>query len=109
MFNVEFDRLGTSWCWFASGVISVATISESWTRPIALLVAAEGPVHFLLDFSAVETVSVTQGAIAERGKRVQLFPGHHRIIVAPQPEIFGLFCLFGANQSLVRSSVPLVG
>jgi hypothetical protein len=107
MFNIEFDRRHKLVLVRFRGDFGRNDI-ENLDDAVARLVSAEGPVHFLLDFSAVETVSVTQGAIAERGKRVQLFPGYHRIIVAPQAEIFGLFCLFGANQSLIRSSVPLV-
>ncbi len=107
MFNVEFDRQHRLVLVRFRGDFGrndIGTLDDA----IARLVGAEGPVHFLLDFSAVETISVTQAAIGERGKRAQLFPGYHRIIVAPQPEIFALYCLFGANQSLIRSSVPLV-
>jgi DNA-binding transcriptional MerR regulator len=65
-----------------------------------LLVQAEGPTHFLLDFSGIERVSMPESAIADRGRRPPLCTGYRRVIVAPQPEIFGLYRLFAAKAGL---------
>ena len=74
----------------------------------AHVVATEGCAHFVLDFTAVDSVAMPDKALAERGKRPHRCPGYQRIVVAPQPEISELFRLFGANQSMIGSSAPMI-
>jgi hypothetical protein len=61
-----------------------------------LLVEAEGPTHFVLDFSGIERVNMPDRAIAKRGQRVPLCIDYERVVVAPQPELFGLYRVFAA-------------
>jgi hypothetical protein len=71
-------------------------------------VAKNGPVHFLLDFTGVQRVCMPDRAIAERAERPPLCPGFKRVIVAPHPEIFGLYCLFAAKQRRMGADPPVV-
>ena len=107
MFSFAFDRNHT--------VMLVSFRGEFGSDDIATLdaaahsfVAKNGPVHFLLDFSGVQRVSIPDRAIAERGDRPPLCPGFKRVIVAPHPEIFGLYCLFSAKQQRMGVDAPVV-
>jgi hypothetical protein len=90
-----------------SGEFAADTIGRL-DHAIGLLVEAEGPMHFLLDFSAIERVNMPDRAIAERSRRLPLCPGYQRVIVAPQPEILGLYCVFAAGQRAVGASPPVI-
>ena len=100
MFSLGFDRQRRLALARFSGEFGRDDIG-ALDRAIANLIAAEGPVHLLFDFTAVESVAMPDRAIAERGRRPHRCPGYQRVIVAPQPEIFELYRLFGANQSLI--------
>ena len=107
MFTIEFDRqhrLLLASCTGVFGTDDIGTLDAAG----AVLFAAEGPFHVLIDFSAVESVRMPDAAIAERGKRRQMCPGYERIVVAPQPEIFELYRLFAANQQRVGTAAPKI-
>ena len=106
-FSLAFDR--------NQRVVLVSFRGEFGSDDIATLdsaahafVAKEGAVHFLLDFTGVKRVSMPDQAIAERAERPPLCPGFKRVVVAPQPEIFGLYCLFAAKQKRLGSDAPIV-
>jgi hypothetical protein len=86
------------------GVDDIATLDAA----AHAFVAKDGPVHFLLDFTGVQRVSVPDGTTAERVERPPLCPGFRRLIVAPQPEIFGLYCLLSAKQQRIGVDAPVV-
>jgi hypothetical protein len=71
-------------------------------------VAQKGAVHFLLDFTGVQRVSMPDQAIAERAQRPPLCAGFKRVVVAPHPQIFVLFCLFAAKQRRIGADAPIV-
>ena len=107
MFSLAFDR--------NHRVVLVSFRGEFGADDIATLdaaagafVAKNGPVHFILDFTGVQRVSMPDQAIAERAERPPLCPGFKRVIVAPQPEIFGLYCLFAAKQQRTGAEPPVV-
>ncbi|GEP57517.1 hypothetical protein [Reyranella soli] len=107
MFTIEFDRqhrvaLLRFWNTFNSD--DIQAIDEA----SAALVAAEGPAHFLFDFTSVSGIAMPDRAIRERGRRRQLCPGYQRVVVARHPEIVGLYRLFGAVQSRIGSVPPVV-
>jgi len=56
----------------------------------------------------VRRVSMPDRAIAERAERPPLCPGFRRVIVAPHPEIFGLYCLFAAKKQRIGVDAPVV-
>jgi hypothetical protein len=107
MFTIEFDRQHSLTLARFSGEFGFDDIG-TLDRVGEIFVAAEGPSHFLFEFSAVEAVSMPPWAIARRGRRPQLCPGYQRIVVAPQPEILELYRVFGANQLLVGSAAPML-
>jgi hypothetical protein len=107
LFSLAFDR--------DQRVVLVSFRGEFGTDDIATLdaaahafVAENGPVHFILDFTGVRRVSMPDRAIAERAERPPLCPGFKRLIVAPHPEIFGLYCLFAAKQQRIGAEPPVV-
>lgn len=107
MFSLAFDR--------NYRVMLASFRGEFGSDDIATLDAAarafvgkNGPVHFLLDFSGVQHVSMPDRAIAERAERPPLCPGFKRVIVAPHPEIFGLYRLFAAKQQHIGVNAPVV-
>ena len=107
MFHIEFDRhYKLAWARF-SGELRRDDIG-TFDRTVALFIATEGCAHFVLDFTAVESVAMPDEALFERGKRQHKCPGFQRVVVAPQPEIFGLYRLFSANQSRIGSEAPLI-
>lgn len=107
MFSLAFDR--------SHRVVLASFRGEFGCDDIASLDAAarafvdkHGPVHFLLDFSGVQRVSMPDQAIRERAEQPPLCPGFKRVIVAPQPEIFGLYRLFAAKQQYTGLDAPVV-
>jgi hypothetical protein len=107
MFSLGFDRQNRLALARFSGEFGRDDIA-ALDHAIESLVAAEGRTHLLFDFSTVESVAMPDRAIAERGRRPPMCPGYQRVIVAPQLEIFELYRLFGANQSLIGSDAPTI-
>lgn len=107
MFSLAFDR--------SHRMVLVSFREEFASDDIVALdvaaqafVAKEGAVHFLLDFTGVQRVSVPDQVMAERAKRPPLCAGFKRIVVAPQPELFGLYYLFAAKQQRMGADAPVV-
>src|ERR1700761_6915173 len=107
MISFERDRQHNVTLARFSGEFAPQTIVRL-DRAMELLVEATGPMHFLLDFSGIERVNMPDRVIAERGRRLPLCPGYQRVIVAPQPEILGLYHVFAANQLAAGSSPPVI-
>ena len=105
MFTVEFDRLNSLLLVRFRGQLALSDIS-TFDKLASAFVAAEGPVHIIVDFTAVQSISIPDRAIAERGRQPQLCPSHRRAIVAPQAELRGLYQVFAANQEAVGLSPP---
>ena len=107
MFHIEFDRHHRlAWARFSREFVRDDILA--FDQATKAFIATEGCAHFVFDFTAVDSVAMPDRALAERGKRPHMCPGYQRIIVAPQPEIFGLYRLFGANQSMVGSAAPII-
>lgn len=107
MFSLAFDR--------SHRVVLVSFRGEFGCDDITSLDAAarafvdkNGPAHFLVDFSGVQRVSMPDQAIRERAEQPPLCPGFKRVIVAPHPEIFGLYSLFAAKQRYTGLDCPVV-
>lgn len=107
MISFERDRRHNVTLARFSGEFALDTIAEL-DHAGELLVEAEGPMHFLLDFSGIARVNMPDRAIAGRSRRLPLCPGYQRVIVAPQPEILGLYRVFAAGQLAVGSSSPVI-
>lgn len=107
MFSLAFDR--------SHRVVLVSFSGEFGSGDITTLdavahtfVAKEGAVHFVLDFTGVQRVSIPDQTIAKRAEQPPLCVGFKRIVVAPQPEIFGLYRLFAAKQQRIGADAPLL-
>jgi hypothetical protein len=107
MFTLGFDRQRRVLLARFSGELGGHDIG-AFDHAVSHCIAVEGCAHLVLDFTAVDSVALPDKAVAERGRRPHRCPGYQRIVVAPQPEIVGLYRLFGANQSMVGSSAPKI-
>jgi len=107
VFEIFFDRQHRVLLTRFSGTFGDDDI-VAHDRAIVPLVASEGGVPGIMDFTAVDNVAVTASRIAERGWRPQLVPGQIRIIVAPQPEVAALGRLFINYQQTVGSTIPQI-
>ena len=96
MITFERDRRHNVTLVRFNGEFEIETIARL-DHASELLVQAEGPTHFLFDFSGIERVNIPDSAIAQRGRRLPLCAGYQRVVVAPQPEIFGLYGVFAAK------------
>ena len=107
MFQLEFDRhCKLVWARF-SGQLARSDIVD-FDRATEVFLKTEGCANFILDFTTIESVAMPDRALAERGRRPHMCPGHQRVVVAPQPEIFGLYRVFAANQSMIGSAAPTI-
>jgi hypothetical protein len=73
-----------------------------------VLVAAEGPMSGIFDYSRIEGIDIVPQCIVRRGRQAQRCPGLRRAIIAPQPEIFILAELFAQSQNAVGSEPPRI-
>ena len=107
MFTIEFDRQHKVALMRFSGAFARGDIAAV-DHALKVLLAAEGAAHFIFDFTAIETVTMPDKVMAERGKRAQLCPGYQRVVVAPQLEIFELYRVFSANQVRAGLEAPIL-
>ena len=82
----------------------IATIDAFVPR----FVQSEGPVRGILDFTQVTVVAVPLTKFVERARKPELVPGRQRIIVAPNPTMFGLGRMFQNYQELSGNTGPRV-
>lgn len=107
MFEIFFDRQHRVLLTRFSGTFTDEDI-VAHDRAVVPVVASEGGMPGILDFTAVDTFAVTASRIAERGWRPQLVPGQIRIFVAPQPDVAALGRLFVNYQQTVGSTAPKI-
>jgi hypothetical protein len=80
-----------------SGVFSSEDISALDANTVAI-VAREGYVRSIFDFTDVKAVAVPRTRLLERGKKLRMNPGQDRVIVAPQQEIYELYRDYAQGQ-----------
>jgi hypothetical protein len=107
LFSLAFDRVHRVMLASFRGRLGSDDIA-AFDATAQAFVAQEGAVHFLLDFTGVQRVSMPDQAIAERAQRPPLCAGFKRVVVAPHPEIFLLSCLFAAKQQHIGADAPIV-
>ncbi|MDP1963880.1 MAG: hypothetical protein Q8K93_16945 [Reyranella sp.] len=71
-------------------------------------VQSEGPVRGIFDFTDVAVVAVPMTRFVERARRPEQVPGTKRIIVAPDPLMFGMAHKFQSHQELSGNTAPQV-
>jgi hypothetical protein len=72
------------------------------------LVAREGLMRGVLDFSAVEAVAVSSARLVARGQRQSILQDENRVFVAPQPEMYQLSRAFADHQRIAGRIEPKV-
>ena len=80
-----------------SGVVSSEDISTLDKNTVGVVVR-EGYVRSIFDYTAVEAVAIPRSSLAERGRKLRMNPGQDRVIMAPQQEIYELYCDYARGQ-----------
>jgi hypothetical protein len=62
------------------------------------IIAREGPMRGILDFSDVATIAVPRSLFVQLGRRPQLSPGQDRVFVATTPEVDQMASAYAAQQ-----------
>ena len=66
---------------------------------VAGFIAREGfYVRSIFDFTAVRAVAIPRPRLLERGRKTRMNPGQDRVVVAPQQEIYNLYCDYAQGQ-----------
>jgi hypothetical protein len=107
MFALAFDRRHKILLARFSGIFNSSDIAELDTE-IVRFTSEHGPVHGILDFSAVSAVSVPLSKLIQRGHQPAISPTCKRIIVAKGPELFELARAFTIQQGLAGTREPIV-
>lgn len=107
MFALAFDRRNNILLARFSGVFNSSDIAEL-DAAIVRFTADHGPVHGIMDFSAVTAVSVPMSRLVRRGRQPAISPAYKRVIVASDPELFHLARTFTIQQGLAGSPEPIV-
>jgi hypothetical protein len=73
-------------------------------RPFA---ATHGDWAGIIDFSQVDDIGIDVAFARALGQRPRVLPGARRVLVAPQPQLFGMLRLYGLHQAGI-SDEPMV-
>ncbi len=82
MMNLVYDRQNNILRANFGGVLSSDDIEEL-DRAVVAFTSRHGPFHSLVDFSAIEAVSVPQTRLLKRSQQPPASPGYKRVFVAP--------------------------
>jgi len=108
MFTLAYDRAHNVLLARFAGVFSSQDIGEL-DRAVMAFTAREGPSHGLLDFTAVDAVSVPLSRLVKRSQQPPFSPGYRRVIVANGPQALEVARTFASEQALAGSaSVQIV-
>ena len=97
MFVLSFDEQHRVVLARFSGIVSSEDL-ERIDDALATLVAREGFVRGIFDFSAVEANAVPLTFLVRYGRLPQILLGQERAIVAPQQEVYDLACAYAVQQ-----------
>lgn len=81
---------------------------RAFDEEVKALVAAEGPMPAIIDFTEVSSVDVETTAVVDRGGSRRQMVGQPRVFVSTNPLLFGLLRLYGAYQEAIDEKAPLV-
>jgi hypothetical protein len=107
MLELLFDRRHRVLMARFSGTLTVADLAQSDVGGRAVL-AREGAMRSILDFSAVGAIDVPSAEFAARGRRPAIVGSQRRIYVVPRPELFGLARMYATHQQLAGGTEPLL-
>jgi hypothetical protein len=71
-------------------------------------VVRHGSCDGIVDFTGVTRADLDASYLRALGGRPRVMVGSRRILVAPQPEMFGLTRMYGLQQSLITDNEPMV-
>jgi hypothetical protein len=81
---------------------------EALNADTSAFVVQHGGCDGIIDFSAVTNVDLSVDYLRALGQRSRVMAGFRRVVVAPQPEMFGLARLYGLHQDNRGADQPLV-
>ena len=90
-----------------SGIVSTEDF-ERLDNALAALVAREGFMPGIFDFSAIEAHAVPKTFLVKYARLPQVLLGQERVIVAPQQEVYDLACAFAVQQRDFGNMEPKV-
>ena len=102
MFTLAYDRAHNVLLARFAGVFSSQDIEEL-DRAVMAFTAREGPSHGLLDFTAVDAISVPLSRLVQRSQQPPFSPGHRRVFVADGAQALELARTFASEQALAGS------
>ena len=108
MFTFDFDRTHRVVRVRFSGRLGAEQLSD-FREFGKMFVSAEGPVHGLIDFSAIESVSFPEQEIVGQGQEEPVCPGYRYILIAPQRATYAIARLFSISRVMSGSqALPVV-
>jgi hypothetical protein len=107
MFVLSFDEQNRVVLARFSGIVSTEDL-ERIDVALAALVAREGFVRGIFDFSTIEVNAVPQTFLVRYGRLPQILLGQERVIVAPQQEVYDLACAYAVQQRDFGNMEPKV-
>jgi hypothetical protein len=81
---------------------------ESLHGDMLVFAQRHGNRDAIVDFTAVTSFTADVGYMRAIGRRPRVMKGARRVLVAPQPEIFGLSRMYGLHQSDASGEEPMI-
>jgi hypothetical protein len=98
MMSLAYDRQSNILRANFAGVLSSDDIEEL-DRAVVAFTASHGPFHSLVDFRAVDAVSVPLTKLLKRSQQPPASPGYERVFVAPGPLALEVARTFAREQA----------
>jgi hypothetical protein len=107
MFVLSFDKKHRVVLARFFGIVSSDDLKQL-DDSLAALVAREGFVGGIFDFSPIEASAVPKSFLVTYARLPQILLAQERVIVAPQSEVYGLACEYAAQQRDFGNMEPKV-
>jgi hypothetical protein len=106
-YTLHFDALHKVLLTRFDGAITRANL-ETLRDDARKFAARHGNCDGIIDFTGVTDVGIDVAYVRALGRRPRIMSGARRVLVAPQPEMFGLSRVYGLQQDGVASDEPTV-
>jgi hypothetical protein len=90
-----------------NGAVTVETLRK-FDEEVKALMAVEGAMPAIVDFTGLTSVDLATPAVVERGGRQRLMPGQPRVFVSANSLLFGFLRVYGAYQDGIGEKAPIV-
>jgi hypothetical protein len=97
MFKLEFEYHHRVLLARFFGILTPEDVLQ-FDEAARLIVAREGPLRGILDYSDIEIVAVPKTLLVQRARLPQISPGQERVLVAAKPETYEMARAYAAQQ-----------